>query len=164
MKIAVGADHRGLVAATSLVSHLRPEGHEVEVLGESSGRHCDYPDNAWLVCQAVSSGRAERGILICGTGIGMCIAANKVPGIRAALAPDELSAQLSRSHNDANVLCLSADLIGQALVKRIVDQWLRTPFEGGRHQRRLSKISLIERGIDPSEIAAESGPDLAPGC
>jgi ribose 5-phosphate isomerase B len=164
MKIAVGADHRGLVAANALVSHLRPEGHEIELLGECSGRNCDYPDSAWLVCQAVSCGRVERGILICGTGIGMCIAANKVPGIRAALAPDELSAQLSRSHNDSNVLCLSADLIGQALVKRIVDHWLRTPFEAGRHARRLQKIALIERGIAPSELAAESGPDLAPGC
>lgn len=164
MRVAVGSDHRGLLAATALVAHLRPEGHEVEVLGECSGKPCDYPDSAWLVCQAVSSGRADRGILICGTGIGMCIAANKVPGIRAALAPDELSAQLSRSHNDANVLCLSSDLIGQTLVKRIVDNWIATPFEGGRHQRRLQKIALIERGINPAEAGLAAGPDLAPNC
>ncbi|MBM4106452.1 MAG: ribose 5-phosphate isomerase B [Phycisphaerae bacterium] len=161
MKIALGSDHRGIMAANALMGHLRPEGHEVEVLGETSGKSCDYPDSAWQVCQAVSSGRADRGILLCGTGIGMCIAANKVPGIRAALAPDELSARLSRSHNDANVLCLSADLIGQTLVKRIVDLWLTTPFDGGRHQRRLGKIQLIERGVNPAEGAA--GIDLAPG-
>jgi len=161
MKIALGSDHHGIMAANALMGHLRPEGHEVEVLGETSGKSCDYPDSAWQVCQAVSSGRADRGILLCGTGIGMCIAANKVPGIRAALAPDELSARLSRSHNDANVLCLSADLIGQTLVKRIVDLWLTTPFDGGRHQRRLGKIQLIERGVNPAEGAA--GIDLAPG-
>ena len=161
MKIAVGCDHRGLMAAQALLGHLRPEGHEVELFGESGGRSTDYPDSAWQVCQAVSGGRVDRGILLCGTGIGMCIAANKILGIRAALAPDELSARLSRSHNDANVLCLSADLIGQTLVKRIVEEWLATPFEGGRHQRRLDKISMIERGVDPSELSG--GLDLAPG-
>ena len=128
MKIAVGCDHRGLMAAQALLGHLKPEGHGVELFGESGGRSTDYPDSAWQVCQAVGSGRAERGILLCGTGIGMCIAANKILGIRAAIAPDELSARLSRSHNDANVLCISADLIGQTLVKRIVDEWLATPF------------------------------------
>ena len=161
MKIAVGCDHRGLMAAQALLGHLKPEGHGVELFGESGGRSTDYPDSAWQVCQAVGSGRAERGILLCGTGIGMCIAANKILGIRAAIAPDELSARLSRSHNDANVLCLSADLIGQTLVKRIVDEWLATPFEGGRHQRRLDKISMIERGVDPCELIG--GIDLAPG-
>ncbi len=148
MKIALGCDHRGLMAANALLGHLRPDGHEVDLLGETTGRSCDYPDSAWRVCQAVSNGRADRGILLCGTGI------------RAALAPDELSARLSRSHNDANVLCLSADLIGQALVKRIVEEWLKTPFDGGRHQRRLEKISMIERGADPGELGP--GPDLAP--
>ena len=161
MKIAVGCDHRGLMAAQALLGHLKPEGHGVELFGESGGRSTDYPDSAWQVCQAVGSGRAERGILLCGTGIGMCIAANKILGIRAAIAPDELSARLSRSHNDANVLCLSADLIGQTLVKRIVDEWLATPFEGGRHQRRLDKISMIELGVDPGELIG--GIDLAPG-
>ena len=161
MKIAVGCDHRGLMAAQALLGHLKPEGHGVELFGESGGRSTDYPDSAWQVCQAVGSGRAERGILLCGTGIGMCIAANKILGISAAIAPDELSARLSRSHNDANVLCLSADLIGQTLVKRIVDEWLATPFEGGRHQRRLDKISMIERGVYPGELIG--GIDLAPG-
>ena len=150
MKIALGSDHRGNQMAQALLTQLRAEGHEVSVLGECTGGMCDYPDVAWVVSNAVSSGKAERGILICGTGIGMCIAANKLKGIRAALAQDELSAQLSRTHNDANVLCLSADLIGQTLVKRIVDVWFRTGFDGGRHERRLQKIVKIENGHDPS--------------
>jgi len=150
MKIALGSDHRGSQMAQALMNQLRAEGHEVTVLGECSGTMCDYPDVAWVVANAVANGHAERGILICGTGIGMCIAANKLKGIRAALAQDELSAQLSRTHNDANVLCLSADLIGQTLVKRIVDVWFRTGFDGGRHERRLQKIVKIENGHDPS--------------
>jgi len=150
MKIALGSDHRGSQMAQALMQQLRAEGHEVSVLGECSGTMCDYPDVAWVVANAVANGHAERGILICGTGIGMCIAANKLKGIRAALAQDELSAQLSRTHNDANVLCLSADLIGQTLVKRIVDVWFRTNFDGGRHERRLQKIVKIENGHDPS--------------
>ena len=150
MKIALGSDHRGSQMAQALLQQLRAEGHEVTVMGECSGTMCDYPDVAWVVANAVASGQAERGILICGTGIGMCIAANKLKGIRAALAQDELSAQLSRTHNDANVLCLSADLIGQTLVKRIVDVWFRTGFDGGRHERRLQKIVKIENGHDPS--------------
>jgi ribose 5-phosphate isomerase B len=150
MKIALGSDHRGSQMAQALLQQLRAEGHEVTVLGECTGTMCDYPDVAWVVANAVAAGKAERGILICGTGIGMCIAANKLKGIRAALAQDELSAQLSRTHNDANVLCLSADLIGQTLVKRIVDLWFRTGFDGGRHERRLQKIVKIENGHDPS--------------
>lgn len=150
MKIALGSDHRGSQMAQVLMQQLRAEGHKVSVLGECSGTMCDYPDVAWVVANAVANGHAERGVLICGTGIGMCIAANKLKGIRAALAQDELSAQLSRTHNDANVLCLSADLIGQTLVKRIVDVWFRTNFDGGRHERRLQKIVKIENGHDPS--------------
>ncbi len=152
MKIALGSDHRGTAVAASLVNHLRAEGHQVEVLGECGGTSTDYPDVAWLVAKAVGSHAADRGILICGTGIGMCIAANKLPGIRAAMAQDELAAQLSRTHNDANVLCLSADLIGQTLAKRVVDVWTKTDFEGGRHQRRLNKITAIERGEDPKSV------------
>ncbi|MSR18926.1 MAG: ribose 5-phosphate isomerase B [Phycisphaerales bacterium] len=150
MKIALGSDHRGSTVASSLSTHLHASGHEIMVLSENSGAPTDYPDSAWRVSNEIASGRADRGILICGTGIGMCIAANKVRGIRAALAQDELSAQLSRSHNDANVLCLSADLLGQTLCKRIVDVWMRTAFEGGRHERRLGKIARIEAGEDPS--------------
>ncbi len=150
MKVAVGTDHRGALIAGALVSHLRGAGHEVVVLSDTSGQPSDYPDSAWRVCAEVAQARADRGILICGTGIGMCIAANKMDSIRAALAQDELSAQLSRSHNDANVLCLSADMLGQTLCKRIVDVWMKTVFEGGRHERRLAKILRIEQGKDPS--------------
>ncbi len=150
MRISLGSDHRGVSLVQSFVTQLRGAGHEPVVLGECSGAPCDYPDIAWLVANSVARGESDRGILVCGTGIGMCIAANKVDRIRAALASDELSAQLSRSHNDANVLCLSADLIGPILAKRIVDVWVSTSFEGGRHERRLSKITRIEHGENPS--------------
>jgi ribose 5-phosphate isomerase B len=154
MKIALGCDHRGAVATQALIAHLKADGHEVEPISEMSGAMTDYPDSAYAACIRVARGEAERAILICGTGIGMCIAANKIRGIRAALAQDELSAQLSRTHNDANVLCLSADLLGHTLVKRIVDTWVHTPFDGGRHLRRLHKIEAIERGEDPSALRA----------
>ncbi|MEY2795092.1 MAG: hypothetical protein RIR10_808 [Planctomycetota bacterium] len=154
MKIALGCDHRGAVATQALIAHLKADGHEVEPISEMSGAMTDYPDSAYAACSKVSRGEVERAILICGTGIGMCIAANKIRGIRAALAQDELSAQLSRTHNDANVLCLSADLLGHTLVKRIVDTWVHTPFDGGRHLRRLHKIEAIERGEDPSALRA----------
>jgi len=150
MRISLGSDHRGVSLVQSFVAQLRSAGHDPVVLGECSGASCDYPDIAWLVANAVARGESERGILVCGTGIGMCIAANKVDGIRAALASDELAAQLSRSHNDANVLCLSADLIGPILAKRILDVWMSTSFEGGRHERRLAKITRIEHGENPS--------------
>ena len=152
MKIALGCDHRGAVATQALITHLKSDGHDVELISEMSGAMTDYPDSAYAACIRISRGETERAILICGTGIGMCIAANKIRGIRAALAQDELSAQLSRTHNDANVLCLSADLLGHTLVKRIVDTWVITPFDGGRHLRRLHKIEAIERGEDPSSL------------
>lgn len=157
MKIAIGTDHRGAETARSLVPYLQARGHEVVLVGEASGSNCDYPDNAFLVGRAVSGGQYDRGVLVCGSGIGMSIAANKVRGVRAALVQDELTAQLSRSHNDANVLCLSGDLLGQMLVRRIVDVWLGTPFEGGRHARRVSKIKAIEEGHDPA-LSVPPGP------
>lgn len=156
MKLALGSDHRGTEAARVLKPHLESQGHEVRMIGESNGRMCDYPDNAWMVGRSVVTGETERGILICGTGIGMCIAANKVDGVRAALVSDELTAELSRAHNDANVLCLSGDLMGQRLIQRVVDTWIATPFEGGRHERRVSKIKAIERGEDPTLMSSES--------
>ena len=104
--------------------------------------------------KAVAEGRADLGLLICGTGIGMSIAANKIPGVRAAVVHDELTAQISRSHNDANVLCLSADLLGHRLIEQIVETWIKTPFEGGRHARRVHKIEAIERGEDPTTVTA----------
>jgi ribose 5-phosphate isomerase B len=146
MRIAVGSDHRGYATAFALVQHLKGDGHDVAVHGDCGGNACDYPDVAYLVACEVAMGRSDRGILMCGTGIGMCIAANKVKGVLAALAQDELSAQLSRTHNNANILCLSADLIGVTLAKRVVDTFMRTTFEGGRHQRRIDKIRCIEEG------------------
>jgi ribose 5-phosphate isomerase B len=151
MRISLGSDHRGVSLVQSFVAQLRGAGHDPVVLGECSGASCDYPDIAWLVANSVARGESERGILVCGTGIGMCIAANKVKGVLAALAQDELSAQLSRTHNNANVLCLSADLTGTTLAKRIVDTFMRTAFEGGRHERRIRKIRDIEDGRAPGK-------------
>lgn len=158
MRIAIGTDHRGAESASVLLPYLRAKGHDVVLLGGCDGNACDYPDNAYKVGVAVASGDFDRGILVCGSGIGMSIAANKVDGVRAALVQDELTAELSRSHNDANILCLSGDLIGQMLAKRIVDTWLATPFEGGRHARRVQKIRAIERGEDPSTLRPEPAP------
>ena len=153
MKIALGCDHRGRRAVDELLPFLRSLGHEAIEMGPVDQEPCDYPDRAWLVANAVANGEVDRGILLCGTGIGMCMAANKIHGVRAALAMDELSAQLSRSHNDANILCMSADLIGQILLKRIVETWMATDFDGGRHTRRVNKISVIEAGQDPALVS-----------
>lgn len=153
MKLGLGADHRGAASARQLADRLRSIGHEVAVLGTLSGDTCDYPIPAYAVGHAVADGQAELGVLICGTGIGMCIAANKVKGVRAALAHDELTAEISRTHNNANVLCLSADLLGQRLIEKIVEAWLVTPFQGGRHARRLAEIEAIENGRDPARGA-----------
>jgi ribose 5-phosphate isomerase B len=145
MKIAIGSDHRGFEAKTRIVSVLHQLDHEVADVGPAVRECVDYPDFAFEVARAVGEGRAERGILICGTGIGMCIAANKVRGVRAAPCHDCITAEMSRRHNDANVLCLSADLLGEELIERMVRIWLETPFEGGRHARRVEKITRIER-------------------
>lgn len=152
MRIALSADHRGTTSIRQLADRLRHEGHEPELLGACDSAPCDYPERAYLVGRAVSEGKADLGVLICGTGIGMSIAANKVRGVRAAVAHDELTAQLSRSHNNANVLCLSADLLGQHLIEKIVDAWIHASFEGGRHARRIRKITAIEEGKDPSTV------------
>ncbi len=149
MKIALSADHRGAEAARAVAERLSKNGHESELIGACDDQPCDYPERAFDVATAVADGRADLGVLICGTGIGMSIAANKVPGIRAAVVHDELTAQLSRTHNNANVLCLSADLLGLARIEKIVDAWIDAEFEGGRHQRRIDKIHAIERGEDP---------------
>ena len=146
MKIAIGSDHRGFEAKRRIVSLLQQLGHEVHDLGPESKDSVDYPDYAFEVARAVGQGGAERGILICGTGIGMCIAANKVPGVRAAPCHDSITAEMSRRHNDANVLCLSADLMGDELIDRMVRIWLETPFDGGRHARRVEKIVRYESG------------------
>lgn len=150
MIVGIGADHRGAHSAKALMDRLSSMGHTVKPYSSMTGDTCDYPLPAFSLGNALAQNHVERGILICGTGIGMCIAANKVHGVRAALAHDELTAEVSRSHNDANVLCLSADLLGQRLIEKIVDTWLVTPFQGGRHSRRLDEIALIEQGIDPA--------------
>jgi ribose 5-phosphate isomerase B len=144
MRIAVGSDHRGYDVKRRIVSLLPKLGHEVVDLGPASADSVDYPDFAFAVAQAVSHGQVDRGILICGTGIGMCIAANKVPGVRAAPCHDSITAEMSRRHNNANILCLSADLLGDQLIERMLKIWLETEFEGGRHARRVDKITGFE--------------------
>jgi ribose 5-phosphate isomerase B len=153
MKIALAADHRGTSTIKALNEKLRREGHDTVMLEECVGAACDYPERAYSVGRSVAEGKADLGVLICGTGIGMSIAANKIKGVRAAVAHDELTAQLSRSHNNANILCLSADLLGQRLIEKITDVFLATKFEGGRHERRIHKISAIEQGKDPATVA-----------
>jgi ribose 5-phosphate isomerase B len=144
MNIAIGSDHRGVEAKRRLVASLQQHGHTVADVGTNAQESVDYPDLAYEVAQRVSKGTAERGILICGTGIGMCIAANKLRGVRAAPCHDSITAEMSRRHNDANVLCLSADLLGEELIERMVRIFLETPFDGGRHARRVEKIGKIE--------------------
>jgi ribose 5-phosphate isomerase B len=145
MKIAIGSDHRGYEAKQRIIPVLRQLGHEVLDVGPQGRDSVDYPDYAFAVATAVSEGRVERGILICGTGIGMCIAANKVAGVRAAPCHDGITAEMSRRHNNANVLCLSADLLGADLIDRMVRVWLDTPFDNGRHARRVDKIVRFEQ-------------------
>jgi ribose 5-phosphate isomerase B len=152
MKIAVGSDHRGYEMKEQVKVIAAELGHESIDCGTSSNNPTDYPDMAYLVASAVSNGQTDRGILICATGIGMCMAANKIHGVRAALCHDELTAQVSRDHNDSNVLCLSGDQIGAVLLRKMVEVWLNTEFSGGRHLRRVKKIEAIEQGEDPREI------------
>ncbi|MCC7408925.1 MAG: RpiB/LacA/LacB family sugar-phosphate isomerase [Phycisphaeraceae bacterium] len=161
MKIAMGADHRGADALLRIERRLLVQGYEAVVWRSTgAGPSDDYPDVAYPVAKAVARGEAQRGLLVCGSGIGMCIAANKVHGVRAALVHDEVGADMSRRHSDANVLCLPADLIGQRLIERIIQIWLTTEFEGGRHSRRVHKIQAIEQGQDPRLLndAAPSPP------
>ncbi len=152
MKIAVGSDHRGFEAKHLIKAILAQLGHECIDFGTTDSNPVDYPDNAYLVAMAVSKKQADRAILACATGLGMSITANKIKGIRAALCHDELSAQISRDHNDANVLCISGDQVGEVLLRKIVEVWLSTEFSGGRHQRRVNKIAAIEEGKDPREV------------
>lgn len=145
MKIAVGSDHRGVAAKQKIMTLLAQLGNETVNCGTDAVTSVDYPDVAFKVAEAVGKGDVERGVLICGTGLGMCIAANKVKGVRAASCHDSITAELSRSHNDANVLCLSGDLLGDELIERMVKIWLQTPFDGGRHTRRIEKIKSYEK-------------------
>ena len=143
MRIAIASDHRGFQMKQTLVRVIKSIGHDVEDLGTTSPDSVDYPDFALRVGKKVSEQSVDRGVLICGTGIGMAIVANKFPGVRAAPCYDELTAEMSRRHNDLNVLCLSADMLGERLVERILEVWLSTDFEGGRHARRVEKINEL---------------------
>lgn len=143
--VALAADHGGVAMKEGLIAHLRAGGFSIIDCGTSGSEAVDYPDYALAAAQLVAQGRAECAIVIDGAGIGSCMAANKVPGVRAAMCYDEATAVNSRDHNDANVLTLGAGLIGEALARRIVDTWLDTPHGGGRHARRVGKIMDIER-------------------
>ena len=140
-KTAIGSDHGGFALKQQLMEHLKKEGYELEDFGCYTEQSCDYPDIAHALAKAVAAGECEKGILICGTGIGMCMAANKEPGIRAALCGDVYSAKLTREHNDANVLTMGARVVGPGLAELIVDTFLSTPFSNEeRHIRRIAKI------------------------
>lgn len=147
MKIAIGADHAGWQVKESLIKLLSQEGHEVYDVGTfNSDVPVDYPDYAYKVATLVSQGQFERGILICGSGVGVSIVANKVKGVRAVLASNVELARLSRAHNNSNVLALGARLTDLNTIIKIVQAWLKTPFEAGRHQLRLNKINSLEQG------------------
>ena len=144
MTIAMGSDHGGFALKQHLKTYLENKGCLVEDCGTDSTQSCDYPDFGRLAAEAVASGRCERGIVICTTGIGISISANKVRGIRCALCSEPLSAEMTRRHNDANMLALGGGMIGPNMAERIVDVFLSTAFEGGRHQRRVDKVMSIE--------------------
>jgi len=145
MKIALGSDHGGFQLKEEIKKFLDSKGLEYKDFGTNSSDSCDYPDIALPVAQAIKKGEYDRGILVCGTGIGIGIAANKIPGIRAALCHDTFSARASREHNNANILTMGERVIGKGLALDIVEVWLTTEFCGGRHQRRIDKISQIEK-------------------
>lgn len=145
MTVALGCDHAGWELKEQLKGWLTQEGHQILDFGTHSPAPVDYPDYALQVAESVANGKAERGLLVCGTGIGMAMAANKVQGIRAAFCPDLLTARLSREHNDANVLALGGRTMGRQLALEILHVWLTTPFLGGRHQPRIEKINEIEQ-------------------
>ena len=152
MKIVVGSDHRGFAAKEQIKIIISQLGHEYVDVGAVDSNPVDYTDPAYAAAMMVVNKEVDKAILACGTGLGMSITANKIKGIRAALCHDELSAQISRHHNDANVLCLAGDLTGEVLLRKIVEVWLNTEFSGGRHQRRVDKIRVIEDGQDPRNI------------
>jgi ribose 5-phosphate isomerase B len=164
MKIAIGSDHRGFDAKERVKALLYGLGLEVVDFGTADRTPCDYTDAGLKVACAVSDGEVDRGVLFCGSGIGMSITANKVRNIRAALCHDELTAQMARRHNNANILCLPADLVGDALMQGIVRVWLETTFEGGRHARRVKNIEDFEReGSHIETLSDLRRPDLPTG-
>ena len=146
MKIAIACDHGALDMKNMLVSYLQGQGHTVTDFGTHTNASCDYPEFAAAAAQAVASGECQRGIVLCTTGIGMSIAANKVKGIRCALLSDVVSARLTREHNDTNMMAMGAGIVGNILAQQIVDTWLDTEFSGGeRHQRRIDKMMALEK-------------------
>ena len=142
--IAIAADHAGVELKELIVAHLQAQNLEVRDFGVYQGGKADYPDYAVKVARSVASGESEKGILVCGTGVGMSMAANKVKGIRASLCTDTFTARATRAHNDANILCLGQRVIGEGVALEIVDVWLSTPFEGGRHAVRVDKLMALE--------------------
>lgn len=147
MKIALGSDHGGFALKETIAAHLKEKGYEIDDFGTDSGAtSCDYPLVAVPAAQAVADGHCDLGILVCGTGIGIGMAANKVKGVRAALCHDTFSARASRNHNNANILTLGQRVIGPGLALDVVDVWLASEFEGGRHQRRVDEMTAIEEG------------------
>ena len=144
LKIAVACDHGGFELKKEVIAHLENRGVEYKDFGTYTSESCDYPDFAEAACSAVIFGECDRAILICGTGIGISIAANKIPGIRAACCSDTFSARFTRAHNDANALCFGGRVVGAGLAIDMVDLFLDTEFEGGRHQKRIDKITALE--------------------
>ena len=145
MKIAIAADHGGFELKDSMVEYIKSLGNEVVDLGTNSADSVDYPDYAKKVCEEIQKGNSDLGILICGTGIGMSLAANKFEGIRAACVSDVYSAKMSRNHNNANLLCIGARVIGDEVAELIIKTFLENEFEAGRHQRRVDKIMAFEK-------------------
>jgi ribose 5-phosphate isomerase B len=155
MKIAIASDHAAVEERQVVAAHLRSEGHQVDDLGCAAGESVDYPDYGAKVARAVASGEAERGILICGTGIGICMAAGKVDGIRAAVVHDDFTAAMAREHNDANVMCMGARVIPASTMIRLADIFVTTAFGGDRHARRVAKIMALEsRSDDGASVGA----------
>ena len=146
-KIALASDHGGFDLKESVIAHLLNTGWEVDDLGPHSGDSVDYPDYGIKLAEAVAEKKVDRGIVICGTGIGMSIVVNRYPGIRGTLCSDVFTAKLCREHNDSNILIMGGRVIGKGLAAEIVNPWLNTPFEGGRHQRRLDKINQIDASL-----------------
>lgn len=143
-KLIIGCDHGGLTLKNRIIEHLKEKGFEIEDCGTYTKESCDYPVIAHKLASKISDNTYEKGILVCGTGLGMSIAANKVKGVRAVTCTDTCSARMSRAHNNANVLCLGERITGEYLALDIVDIWLSTDFQGGRHQRR---VDIIEAGV-----------------
>ena len=160
--VAIGCDHMARERKAQLTEHLTSLGFTVDDVGTHSDERCDYPVYAELVGRAVAEGDANWGVLVCGTGVGMCVAANKVPGVRAAVLSDTYTARMTRRHNNANVLCLGAWVVGQGLSRELVDAWAGSEYEGGRHQRRVDQISALESGgiplARPPPTATEARP------